>query len=114
MICVAVASGAAGGWSKRGQGVPLLQRISPGLVCPAQHCWVAGAVDGHDVPRPGLLLEWRRTPGGWQGRVAYVAHVRADSWAMVEEWLPAGQLGPAPVEGRDHGGGGDGGGEGRK
>jgi len=38
--------------------------------------------------QPALLLEWRRTISGWQGRV--VRPVLEDGqWTVVEEWLPA-------------------------
>ena len=50
---------------------------------PAKHCWVS---DRHG-PLPGLLLEWRRTQAGYQGRV--VRLVYAAGWLVVEEWLPA-------------------------
>ena len=94
-----------GGWSKRGSGVPLTQRVRgdlpPAAVdpdCPARHCWVAGAVDAEGVKRPGLLLEWRQVRGRWEGRVTYVARLRpleADGgWLVVEEWLPAELLTP--------------------
>jgi hypothetical protein len=43
--------------------------------------------------QPGLLLEWRQTLAGWQGRV--VRPVREDGcWVVVEEWLSAGLLAP--------------------
>ncbi|MFA6112271.1 MAG: hypothetical protein WDA75_26225 [Candidatus Latescibacterota bacterium] len=45
-------------------------------------------VDGAQ-PRPGLLLEWRRTGHLWEGRVVYAAQLRLGRWATVEEWLPA-------------------------
>ena len=45
-------------------------------------------VDGAQ-PRPGLLLEWRRTGHLWEGRVVYAAQLRPGLWATVEEWLPA-------------------------
>jgi hypothetical protein len=57
--------------------------------CPARHCWVVDSVDG--VKRAGLLVEWRRGPGGrgWEGRVVYLAKLRTgDRWTVVEEWLP--------------------------
>jgi hypothetical protein len=63
----------------------------PGSVSPpspgARHCWVV------DAPRwpgrwPGLLAEWRQTPVGWEGRVAFVPGNSASS-PLVETWLPA-------------------------
>ena len=57
---------------------------------------VRGQVDGADRPgvkRPGLLLEWRQGRSGWEGRVVYAVQLRADGWASVEEWVPAGLLG---------------------
>ncbi|HCB07155.1 MAG TPA: hypothetical protein DEQ43_23380 [Nocardioides bacterium] len=91
-----------GGWSKRGAGVPLAQRVRGdrpahdepvGPDCPARHCWVGGAVDAEGVKRPGLLLEWRQVRGRWEGRVLYVARLRpldaGGGWVAVEEWLPA-------------------------
>ncbi|MCW2798318.1 hypothetical protein [Nocardioides sp.] len=95
----------AGGMNKRGSGFPLSDRVRAGSgqshppasvddACPTRHCWVAGAVDGLDVKRPGLLFEWRRTPYGWEGRVMYAALLRPGVWLGVEEWLPASQLTP--------------------
>ena len=77
-------------------GLPMSQRVRLGLDdgCPARHCWVADAVDGVGVKRPGLLVEWREGATGWQGRVVYVAGLRAGGWAVVEEWLPASALTP--------------------
>jgi hypothetical protein len=92
------------GWSKRGSGVPLAQRVRGDQrprdpdPCPARHCWVAGAVDAEGVKRPGLLLEWRQVHGRWEGRVTYVARLRPleanGGWLVVEEWLPAELLTP--------------------
>jgi hypothetical protein len=62
--------------------------------CPARHCWVGDAVDDAGVKRPGLLVEWRETRAGWEGRVVYVAGLRPGSWSVVEEWLPASYLTP--------------------
>jgi hypothetical protein len=87
--------------NKRGGagGVPMAERVrlaqarrapdAPGPDCPARHCWVSDAADREGVKRPGLLLEWRQGRRGWEGRVVYVARLRADGWAAVEEWLPA-------------------------
>jgi hypothetical protein len=66
----------------------------PSAAAPAEgrHCWV------HDPPEaagtwPGLLVEWRSHPQGWQGRVAYT--VRGPHGpALVEAWLPAYRLEP--------------------
>jgi hypothetical protein len=98
----------AGGMNKRGRGYPLTDRVHVGSgqptpqdppapldeACPTRHCWVAGAVDGLGVKRPGLLFEWRQSPYGWEGRVVYAAHLRPGVWLGVEEWLPAAQLTP--------------------
>ena len=51
-----------------------------------KHCWVT---DAHGR-LPALLLEWRRTETGYQGRV--VRPVYEDGWVIVEEWLPAALL----------------------
>jgi hypothetical protein len=81
-----------------GGGIPMSRRVqlSSGLAddCPARHCWVAGAADEVGVKRPGLLVEWRTAESGWEGRVVYVARLRAGGWALVEEWLPASLLTP--------------------
>ncbi len=58
--------------------------------CPGRHCWVVDSIDG--AKRAGLLLEWRReaVSGQWQGRVVYLAKLRAsEEWAVVQEWVPA-------------------------
>lgn len=64
--------------------------------CPARHCWVIDSVDGSGVKRAGLLVAWRRSEsGGWEGRVVYLANLRpGESWALVEEWVPAACLAP--------------------
>ncbi|HSE08885.1 MAG TPA: hypothetical protein VLB29_09470 [Nocardioidaceae bacterium] len=54
-----------------------------------KHCWVT---DQHGR-LPALLLQWRRTESGYQGRV--VRLVDEDGWIVVEEWLPAELLEPA-------------------
>jgi hypothetical protein len=55
-----------------------------------RHCWVR---DQHGR-LPALLLEWRRTASGWQGRVVHPVPDPAGlgGWILVEEWLPAGTL----------------------
>jgi hypothetical protein len=54
--------------------------------CPSaiRHCWVTD----EQGRLPGLLLEWRRTTLGWQGRVVRPM-VGSAGWIIVEEWLPA-------------------------
>jgi hypothetical protein len=83
--------------SRRG-GLPMSERVRLGAEvgedCPARHCWVAGSVDDRGVKRPGLLVEWRSGDAGWEGRVVYAASLRAGSWLLVEEWLPASLLTP--------------------
>ena len=92
---------AAGGYG-RGAGIPLSERVradsapdprearlARGLDQPARHCWILVPVDGSG-PRPGLLLEWRRSGTGWEGRVVYAAQLRPGRWAWVEEWIAAG------------------------
>jgi hypothetical protein len=102
-----------GGWAKAGSGVPLGERVRVGRperaqscepVCPGRHCWVSDAVDGRGVKRPGLLIEWRRVGGGWEGRVVYLSLLRptdapegdelGGGWVLVEEWLAAHRLAP--------------------
>jgi hypothetical protein len=76
----------------------MVRRVRLGSVeddCPARHCWVSGAADDEGVKRPGLLVEWRAgAHGGWEGRVVYVARLRAGTWALVEEWVAASLLTP--------------------
>lgn len=66
-------------------------RPEPGSpVLPVKHCWVS---DEHGR-LPGLLLAWRRTESGFQGRVVRPVP-DADGWVVVDEWLPADRLSPA-------------------
>jgi hypothetical protein len=51
---------------------------------PVKRCWVLE--DGGR--QPGLLLEWRRTPAGWQGRVVHPVLERS-GWVVVEDWITA-------------------------
>ena len=51
-----------------------------------RHCWVN--VDEHGRV-PALLLEWRRTPSGWEARVVRpVLDLEDEAWRPREEWLP--------------------------
>ncbi len=63
---------------------------SPPRDDPGRHCWVH-APPGAAGTVPGLLVEWRQQPGGWQGRVAY-AVPGPHGPVLVEAWLPAGSL----------------------
>ena len=79
--------------NKRGSWGSMSERVAARAESTApsiKHCYVTD-VQGR---LPALLLEWRQTEGGWQGRV--VRPVLEDvGWAVVEEWLPAGLLDPA-------------------
>ena len=55
-----------------------------------RHCWVH-TPPGTSGTVPGLLVEWRQRPEGWQGRVAY-AVPGPHGPVLVEAWLPAGSL----------------------
>ena len=57
---------------------------------PVKHCWV----DDEHGRLPALLLAWRRTESGFQGRVVRPVPDE-DGWVVVDEWLPADRLGPA-------------------
>ena len=80
------------GGMRRGDGVPLHARVhgTPPPEVPAppdvKPCWVNGAYGR----LPGLLLGWRRTAAGWEGRVVRVTW--AEGWVVVEEWVSAGLL----------------------
>ena len=54
-------------------------------------------MDGAPEKRPGLLVEWRTaaSDGGWEGRVVYLAQLRATGWVVVEEWVHETLLAPA-------------------
>ncbi len=62
-------------------------RSDPGT---GRHCWVH-APPGATGRVPGLLVEWRQRPGGWQGRVAY-AVPGPHGPVLVEAWFPAAAL----------------------
>jgi len=66
--------------------------VAPPTSAEGRHCWV------HDPPEapgswPGLLVEWRPHPDGWQGRVAYTVRGQHGP-TLVEAWLPASRLEP--------------------
>ena len=52
-----------------------------------RHCWVT---DEHGR-FPALLLEWRQTVSGWQGRVVRPV-LEEGYWLVVEEWVSAEHL----------------------
>lgn len=103
------------GWTKRGAGIPLRDRVRPqgdaggesdGVdgsaprrgdqePCPARHCWVHDPRGDDGTKRPGLLVEWRQRGELWEGRVSYVTLLGPGQWALVEEWLPAHLLAPS-------------------
>jgi hypothetical protein len=94
----------AGGMNKRGSYGSMADRVArssvseatgsapepPAPAPPVKHCWVN---DEHGR-LPGLLLGWRRTASGFQGRVVRPVPDE-DGWVVVEEWLPADRLTPA-------------------
>ncbi len=55
-----------------------------------RHCWVR-TPPGTSGTVPGLLVEWRQRPEGWQGRVAYAVS-GPHGPVLVEAWFPAGSL----------------------
>ena len=75
---------------ERIHGVPPPHDSPPGNEPDApqvRHCWVTA----HDEKVPGLLLEWRRTASGWQGRVVHPTLLET-GWVVIQEWLPASVL----------------------
>lgn len=61
----------------------------------ARHCWVADPPN-HPGRWPGLLLAWRRTPGGaWEAWVVFAATDPDGRPTLIEAWLPADILHPA-------------------
>lgn len=44
---------------------------------------------------PGLVVEWRRESGGWVARVAFVPGEQGEG-TLVEQWVEASRLRPAP------------------
>lgn len=63
---------------------------APVLASPARHCYVNG--------QPSLLVEWRRTTTGWEGRVITVRWLDGQGWASVESWLAALEITQMPEE----------------
>jgi hypothetical protein len=52
------------------------------------------AADNPPARVPGVLWEWRRRDGGWQGRVAYRRPIRHVGWISHRDWVDAGRLSP--------------------
>ena len=81
----------AGGMAK-GRGPTLAERVGaarPDDGGPARrHCWVVDS-PGHPGRYPGLLAEWRRAGGGWEGRVVYALDEPGSGCRLVERWVPA-------------------------
>jgi hypothetical protein len=86
-------AGMAGGMGARDRGLTLAERSGaaaadrrpPG----ACHCWVLE--DGQRLP--GLLLEWRRRSGRWEGLVAYlIPGAPPDTHSLMQQWLDSERL----------------------
>jgi len=70
----------------------MLAAVGRGLPAGLKHCWVMTP----DGPVPGLLVGWRRDEElGWLGRVVRPVPDE-DGWLILEDWIPAGGLLPAP------------------
>jgi hypothetical protein len=65
-------------------GAAAADRRPPG----ACHCWVLDR--GERLP--GLLLEWRRRLGRWEGLVAYVVPSAGETHSLVQQWLDSERL----------------------
>ncbi len=87
--------GSSGGPSQPSLGVSALHGTAGGVEdCPVRHCWVSGAVDVDGVTRPGMLVEWRRGAGGWEGLVVRPERRAPGVWVLVQQWVPARLLSP--------------------
>jgi hypothetical protein len=83
-------TGMAGGMSRRSDRPSLAERSATSRLqhpVAGKHCWV---VDAPGAPGrwPGLLIEWRRTETGWEGRVTYTT-MFGDRFLLIEQWLAA-------------------------
>jgi hypothetical protein len=72
---------------QRAEDTPPAVPVAPSSL---KHCWVSDRYGR----LPALLLEWRRTESGFQGRVVRPVY-EDEGWIVVEEWLPAVFLEPA-------------------
>jgi hypothetical protein len=59
----------------------------------ARHCWVTNP-PGTPGRWPGVVLEWRRDEGRWQGRVVVVV-LDGQAPSMICAWFDQDQLTPA-------------------
>lgn len=59
---------------------------------PVRHCWY----DGPNGRQAALLLDWRNVGGQFDGRIAVAADEPGIGWGIVEMWVTAGMLSPAP------------------
>jgi hypothetical protein len=84
----------------------LVQRFHHPQDTPQQvfHVWVKLDLDGPRAPLPGLVLDWRRTPKGWEAWVVTVetystgvgqASMVRQGWRPVTYLRPAGSPPPA-------------------
>jgi hypothetical protein len=90
---------------ERAQRRPAPEPTAPaepaGPATTARHCWVLDA-PGHPGCYPGLLVEWRRGPADWQGRVVYALPETTGAARLVERWIPARHLRAGGVEATGH------------
>lgn len=83
----------------RRYGDPLTALESPAVSPPTagrvRHVWVnLSRVDRVDTGYPGVIIDWRRTAGGWEAEVAYVTDT-TDKTSLHVLWCPASQIRPA-------------------
>jgi hypothetical protein len=76
------------------------------------HVWVKLDLDGPRAPLPGLVLDWRQTPHGWDAWVVTVetystgsgqASMVRQGWRSVAYLRPAGSIPPDRDEWRPRG-----------
>ncbi len=89
----------AGGMGARDRGLTLAERSGAAAAdrpsAGACHCWVIERGER----RPGLLLEWRRRAGRWEGLVVYLTPGAEGAHSLVQQWLDSERLRSA---GRGH------------
>lgn len=59
-----------------------------------QHCWVIDPARP-ERPQAGLLVDWRRAPDGWWGRVVLASSTTEGRRTVTDTWMPAARLKPA-------------------